>query len=134
MKPARPDMTWVLNDLVNFPGARHAMILSADGLAQFHSEHVTRDLADYMAATGAGLASLCSSITKFASDTPTPWELNMTRTLGGFVFVIAAGEGSLLIASSQRDVDIDAFSDRMEAVIGRMSSGLGVSARQVGQG
>ncbi|MEU7331754.1 roadblock/LC7 domain-containing protein [Streptomyces parvus] len=127
-------MTWVLNDLVSFNGARHAMILSADGLAQFHSEYVTRDLADSMAATGAGLASLCNSITKFVSDTPTPWELNMTRAQDGFVFVIAAGEGSLLITSAASDVDINGFTDRMLTVIGRMRSGLGISARQADQG
>ncbi|CAM5666470.1 Roadblock/LC7 domain-containing protein OS=Streptomyces microflavus OX=1919 GN=G3I39_30800 PE=4 SV=1 [Streptomyces microflavus] len=45
-----PDLTWVLNDVLQVPGARHAILVSADGLLFANSSEIGRDDAETVAA------------------------------------------------------------------------------------
>ncbi|MER8197612.1 roadblock/LC7 domain-containing protein [Streptomyces microflavus] len=130
----RPDMNWLLDNLVDYPHARHAVVLSSDGLGQHHSKDVTDEQWERISATAAGIASLAKSAAPFASDTPTPYQMTMITYGNGYIFIITAGEGSTLVASGGFDIDINAFSDRMTHVVGRMRNELAVGARQAGQG
>ncbi|MFD7853368.1 roadblock/LC7 domain-containing protein [Streptomyces microflavus] len=130
----RPDMNWLLDDLVAYPHARNAVVLSSDGLAQHHSKNVDDELRDVISAAAAGIASLSKSSAPFVSDTPTSYQMAMITYGSGHLFIIAAGEGSTLVASGGFDIDINAFTDRMTGVVKRMRNELAVGARQAGQG
>ncbi|MFH9561203.1 roadblock/LC7 domain-containing protein [Streptomyces globisporus] len=130
----RPDMSWLLDNLVDYPHARHAVVLSSDGLGQHSSKNVTDDQRERISAAAAGIAALAKGAAPFASDTPTSYQMTMITYGDGYIFIIAAGEGSTLVASGGSDIDINAFSDRMTQVVVRMRNELAVGARQAEQG
>ncbi|MGW5927192.1 roadblock/LC7 domain-containing protein [Streptomyces anulatus] len=130
----RPDMSWLLDELVAYPQARNAVVLSSDGLPQHSSKDVSGDQRDRIAAAAAGIASLAKSVAPFVSDNPTAYQMAMITYGDGYLFIMAAGEGSTLVASAGFEVDINAFGDLMTHVVGRMRNELAVSARQAGQG
>lgn len=128
MSPS-PDITWILNDLVAFPGARHAVVLSADGLMVSSSADVSRELADTVSAIASGMQSLSQRGATFIQDEPTPWEQTMVSFAGGFLFVLTAAEGAYLVISAGRDVDIEALSYRMGKTIDSLGPALRVAPR-----
>ncbi|MEV1042341.1 roadblock/LC7 domain-containing protein [Streptomyces sp. NPDC050204] len=132
--PLASDLSWILNDLVKHPGALHAVVLSADGLVVNSSEAVERDLADTVSAASSGLQSLSRKAAVFVSDQPTPWQQTVIQYGAGYLFIIAAGNGTFLAASAEADVNIVAFTYKMAEVIKRMGTVLGVGTRQAEQG
>jgi predicted regulator of Ras-like GTPase activity (Roadblock/LC7/MglB family) len=127
---ARPDLSWILDELVEFPHARRAVVLSADGLRTATSRDVTPEMADRISATASGLQSLSRNAADFIGDKRTPWQQTMVQYGDGYLFVIAAGSGSFLVASAGIEVDVLAFSDRMAKVIERLGPALAVAPRQ----
>lgn len=130
MTASRPEMAWILDDLIKVPHARHALVLSADGLAMAYSENVEKDEADTTAASVSGLSSLSRSAASFVTDKPTSWCQTMIEYGGGFLFVRAAGSGAHLVASASADVDVAAFSYRMEDTVKRLGQELSVAPRE----
>ncbi|WEH37875.1 roadblock/LC7 domain-containing protein (plasmid) [Streptomyces sp. AM 4-1-1] len=126
---ASPDVSWILNDLVNFPGARNAVVLSSDGLTVGSSDQVDRELADRVSAIASGMQSLSQRGAAFVQDEPTPWEQTMVSFTGGFLFILTAAEGAYLVASATSDVDIEAFSYRMRKTIDSLGPALRVAPR-----
>ncbi|WP_052850276.1 roadblock/LC7 domain-containing protein [Streptomyces avicenniae] len=127
---AAPDLSWILDELVSAPGARHAVLLSADGLATAGSAGVDRDMADRVSAIASGMQSLSRSGAGFVSDDETPWQQTMVSYKDGFLFVIAAAEGSFLVASAGASVDVGAFSYQMAKTVERLGDELAVAPRQ----
>ncbi|WP_019070760.1 roadblock/LC7 domain-containing protein [Streptomyces hokutonensis] len=125
----RPDLSWILDELVKVPHARHAVLLSADGLAMSASDGVGRVLAERIAATTTGLQSLSRNGAEFVSDLDTPWQQTMVQYRDGYLFVIAAGNGSFLVASAGTAVEIDHFSYTMADIVKRLSDALAVDPR-----
>ncbi|MEV5010590.1 roadblock/LC7 domain-containing protein [Streptomyces sp. NPDC055692] len=123
------DLSWILDDLVNFPSARNAVVLSADGLRMAASSDVTDELADHISATASGMQSLSRNAATFVGYDVTPWQQTMIQYRGGYLFLVAASDRSYLVASAQADVDIVAFSDRMAKVVERLGPALGVAPR-----
>ncbi|MEU3171811.1 roadblock/LC7 domain-containing protein [Streptomyces sp. NPDC086080] len=126
----RADLAWILDDLVDFPSAQNAVVLSADGLRMTASRDVTDELADHISATASGMQSLSRNAATFVGDDVTPWQQTMIQYRGGYLFIIAASDRSYLVASAQADVDIVAFSDRMAKVVERLGPALGVAPRK----
>ncbi|WP_330455710.1 roadblock/LC7 domain-containing protein [Streptomyces sp. NBC_00820] len=127
----RPDLSWIVDNLVQFPHARHAVVLSSDGLPMVASQDVEQDLADQISATASGLQSLSRNAARFVGDETTPWQQTMVSYRGGFLFIIAAGNGCFLVASADSDVDIAAFSYQMTDVVKRLGTELSVGPRQL---
>ncbi|MFD8262835.1 roadblock/LC7 domain-containing protein [Streptomyces griseoluteus] len=126
----RPDLSWILNDLVTAPHARHAVLLSADGLQVAASEGVNRDLADKVSALASGVQALSRNGAEFVGSGDTPWQQTMVSYKGGFLFVIAAAQGSFLAASAGSEVDISAYGYRMTKAVERLGAELAVAPRQ----
>jgi predicted regulator of Ras-like GTPase activity (Roadblock/LC7/MglB family) len=127
---SRPELNWILDDLVNVPHAQHALVLSADGLKLAHSEDVDRDLGDRIAATVSGLQALSRNGGVFVSDKSTTWQQTMVQYGAGYLFVIAAGSGAHLVASAGREVDVEVFSYRMEDTVKRLGREMAVAPRE----
>ncbi|MFE9601467.1 roadblock/LC7 domain-containing protein [Streptomyces hokutonensis] len=125
----RPDLSWILDEIVKVPHARHAVLLSDDGLPVSASDGVGRVLAETIAAITTGLQSLSRNGAEFVSDLDTPWQQTMVQYRDGYLFVIAAGNGSYLVASAGSDVEIDHFSYTMAANVKRLSDALAVDPR-----
>ncbi|MGW7312237.1 roadblock/LC7 domain-containing protein [Streptomyces sp. NPDC054865] len=125
-----PDITWILDDLANFPGARHALVLSADGLTVGSSAGVNRDLADTIAAMASGMQSLSRRGAKFVTDEDSAWEQTMVSYADGFFFLLAAAEGAYLVVSATKDVDIEALSYRMAKTTAGLGPALRVAPRE----
>ncbi|MEU8544794.1 roadblock/LC7 domain-containing protein [Streptomyces sp. NPDC048717] len=126
----RPDLEWILNELVEFPAARHAVVLSADGLCMVRSKKTDRDQADRIAATASGLQSLSGAAAGFVGEDAGPWQQSMVQYRGGMLFLVAAGAGSHLVASAGGDVDITAFADAMAKTIQRLGTEFAAGPRQ----
>ncbi|MEU7072927.1 roadblock/LC7 domain-containing protein [Streptomyces narbonensis] len=126
----RPDLSWILDELVNFPAARHAVVLSADGMRMAASREVTADLADKISATGSGIQSLSHNAADFVAVGAITWHQTMIQYDGGYLFLVAASSTSYLVASATIDVDVLAFSDRMAKVVDRLGPALAAGPRQ----
>ncbi|KUN57793.1 dynein regulation protein LC7 [Streptomyces canus] len=127
---ARPNLSWILNELLDILHARHALVLSADGLTVASSDGVNRNLADRIAASVSGLQSLSRSAGEFVTEDNTVWQQTMVQYQDGYLFVIAAGSGSHLVVSAGSQVDIEAISYRMEKTVERLGDPLSVAPRE----
>lgn len=125
-------LAWMLDDVLQVPDARHAILLSADGLVRAHSAGISRDEADRQAAGLAGLQSTSRSTTEFVGGSHAPWRQTMIEFDDGFVFLIAAGEGAYLAVSASDAVDVEAVTFRMHKLVGRLGQELTSPARETG--
>ncbi|MET9461054.1 roadblock/LC7 domain-containing protein [Streptomyces canus] len=131
MTASRPQVAWILEELTTIGNARHALLLSADGLTVACSEGCPRDLADRVAASVSGLQSLSRAGGEFVSDGGnTPWQQTMVQYRDGFLFLIAAGDGAHLVVSAGIGVKIEALSYKMADIVKRLPEALAVAARE----
>ncbi|MFE2473598.1 roadblock/LC7 domain-containing protein [Streptomyces mirabilis] len=122
-------MSWVLDELASAPGARHAVLLSADGLQTATSKGVDRDVANHVAAMASGMQSLSRNGAEFVASGGSPWEQMMVGYKDGFLFIITAAEGAFLAASASCGVDVAAFSYQMATTGKRLGPELAVTPR-----
>ncbi|WP_299529926.1 roadblock/LC7 domain-containing protein [uncultured Streptomyces sp.] len=126
-----PDLSWVLNDLLQVPGARHAILVSADGLLLANSTDIGRDDAETVAAAMSSMQSLSRAVAPFiGSQTPGYWRQTLLEYDGGWIFLIAAGSGAYLAAAAAADVDMEAMSFRMQQQVGALGKAMTTPPRQ----
>ncbi|MBG0818424.1 roadblock/LC7 domain-containing protein [Planomonospora sp. ID82291] len=112
---------WMLDDLVNLPGVRHAVVFSADGLMQAHSAGITRDAADTFAAAATGLQSLSRAAAPFSADSPNAlWRQTLVEFDSGYLIAVAAGPGSYLVVSCTSEADLEMILFRVHHHVGRL--------------
>ncbi|MGW2182042.1 roadblock/LC7 domain-containing protein [Streptomyces sp. NPDC001732] len=110
-----PDLSWVLNDVLQVPGARHAILVSADGLLLASSSDIGRDDAETVAAAMSSMQSLSRAVAPFiGAQVPGRWRQTLLEYEHGWIFLIAAGSGAYLAAAAAADVDMEAMSFRMQ--------------------
>lgn len=125
------ELGWMLDEVVKMPEARHAILLSADGMLRAHSEGIARDEAERQAAALSGLQSISRSTAEFCDpDDETPWQQTLIEFVGGYVFLIAAGPGAYLAVSATENVDMEAVSYRMQKLVDRLGKELTSPPRQ----
>ncbi|MGW8764319.1 roadblock/LC7 domain-containing protein [Streptomyces sp. NPDC055815] len=127
------NLGWVLDDLVRLPYTLHALLLSADGLRAASSQGVDRDMADRMSAAVSGMQALSGQAAEFANCQSAPWELTMIQYRDGYIFIMAAGQGTYLAVSAGKEADVESVSYAMEKAIGRVGQEMYLAARN-GQG
>ncbi|MFF3731652.1 roadblock/LC7 domain-containing protein [Streptomyces sp. NPDC002476] len=102
-------LNWLLEGLLErTPGARHALVLSRDGLKLCRTPELTVDQADQLAAISAGIQSLSQGASVEFGDGTGGVRSAMTEFYGGVLFIVEAGAGAHLavIASDQADVGL----------------------------
>ncbi|MFE4594755.1 roadblock/LC7 domain-containing protein [Streptomyces laurentii] len=102
-------LNWLLEGLLErTPGARHALVLSRDGLKLCRTPELTVDQADQLAAISAGIQSLSQGASAEFGDGTGGVRSAMTEFYGGVLFIVEAGAGAHLavIASDQADVGL----------------------------
>jgi predicted regulator of Ras-like GTPase activity (Roadblock/LC7/MglB family) len=126
---------WMLDDALRMPETRHAILFSDDGLLRAHSTGIAGADAERHAAALSGLRSLARSTAGLCGDPASPWRQSVNEFDGGYVFLVAAGEGAFLALSTTMDVDVAAVSFRMHDLIQRLGAHLTSPTRQdVGSG
>lgn len=126
------DLSWMLEDVLNVPGARHAILLSADGLRRGKTENVSPDLADTVSAAMSALQSLSRTTAEFAGpEQPAQWRQTVVEFSHGWVFLIAAGEGAYLAVSAAADVDMGDITFRMQQLVQRLGRELTSPPREI---
>lgn len=127
--PKQAEFGWILDELIKTPHTRHALYLSADGLAAAGSQDLERDLADKIAAAVSGLQSLSHGTAAFA-DCEGPSDLTLIHyPAGGYVFLMAAGNGAHLAVSADGEADMEDVSFAMETTVTRLGSHLDIAPR-----
>ncbi|MFI2611477.1 roadblock/LC7 domain-containing protein [Kitasatospora sp. NPDC018619] len=124
------DLSWVLNDVLQVPGARHAILVSADGLLLERSSEIGRDEAETNAAAMSSMQSLSRAVAPFVGGGGGAWRQTLLEYDHGWIFLIAAGSGAYLAASTAPDVDMEAMSFRMQQQVGALGRALSAAPRQ----
>jgi len=117
------DMGWLLNSFSDrVPGVAHAVAVSADGLLIGASRELPRERADQLSAIVAGLISLTQGASNCFEGGPvlqTVVEMN-----GGFLFLMAVGDGSALATLASRSCDVGQVGYEMALLVERVGKAI----------
>jgi len=121
-------LDWLLDDLIErLPMARHAVLLSVDGLVLGSSGALARDEADHLAAAAAGLASLARGTgRRFNAG-----ELRQTivELTGAYLLVSAAGPGACLAILANPEADLGLLAYEAELLVVRVGPHMSARVR-----
>ncbi|MEW2520062.1 roadblock/LC7 domain-containing protein [Actinacidiphila alni] len=122
----------MLDSALEVPEARHAILVSADGLLMARSKDVGRDHADTVAAAMSGMQSLSRTVGEFVGggQAPQSWRQTLVEFDHGWVFLIAAGEGAYLAVSASPDADLAEITFRMQQLVGQLGKVLTTPPRE----
>ena len=126
----------MLEDIVaNVPGARHAVLLSADGLSRGATAGMNPDMADTISAAMSGMQSLSRATAHFAGpagpDDGAKWKQTVIEFSHGWIFLIAAGQGAYLAVAAAPDTDIQEITFRMHQLVSRLGKDLITPPREM---
>lgn len=108
MSTTDQSLEWLLQSLLEqTPGARHALVLSRDGLKLCHTRGLDVDQADQLSASasaefGDGSGGVRQSMTEFH---------------GGVLFVVGAGEGAHLAVVATESADVGLVGHKMNELV-----------------
>ncbi|MGW4897990.1 roadblock/LC7 domain-containing protein [Kitasatospora sp. NPDC004240] len=129
------DLDWLLENLLSgTPGARHALVLSADGLKLCHTSGLSTDQADQLAAISSGMQSLAHGASIEFGDGSGGVRQSMTEFHGGILCIVAAGEGAHLAVVTDDDADVGVVGHNMHGLIEQIGAYLSAPAREPGSG
>lgn len=135
MNTVNTDLSWVLDDVLKVRGARHAILVSGDGLLLQRSADISRDDAETNAAAMSSMQSLSRAVAGFAGagQEGLPgqgiWKQTLMEYDSGWIFLSAAGQGAYLAVSAALDVDMEAVSFRMQKTVAALSQAMSVAPR-----
>jgi predicted regulator of Ras-like GTPase activity (Roadblock/LC7/MglB family) len=123
----------MLEDIVsNVSGARHAILLSADGLRRGATSGMSADLADTISAAMSGMQSLSRATARFAGPVDSPkWQQTVIEFRHGWIFLIAAGQGAYLAVAAAPDIDMQEITFRMHQLVSRLGKELMTPPREM---
>ncbi|HEX8628855.1 MAG TPA: roadblock/LC7 domain-containing protein [Catenuloplanes sp.] len=122
------NLTWLLDDLVErVPSARHAVVLSADGLLMGASAGLSRDDAEHLSAMASGFQSLARGASRHFGAGPV--RQTVVEMESAFLFVTAAGQGACLAVLAASDSDIGLIAYEMAMLVTRVGQTMNASVR-----
>jgi predicted regulator of Ras-like GTPase activity (Roadblock/LC7/MglB family) len=119
---------YLLDQLCAVSGISHALAVSGDGLMIAASRNLARAHADQLSAFTSGLASLTTGAAKLMESAPV--EQNVTEMAGGYLIVMAIGDGSILTVLATKDCELGQVSYEMAMLINRVGAALTPDPRQ----
>lgn len=126
-------LDWLLNDLIKrVPGARHAVVLSQDGLVISRSETFGRDRAEQLAAASSGLSSLARSIGRSLDGGPV--RQTLIEMENAFLFLTTAGRGTHLVVLTDQHADVGVVAFEMNTLVRQVGEYLSTSPRSAPEG
>jgi predicted regulator of Ras-like GTPase activity (Roadblock/LC7/MglB family) len=130
--PPSDDLTWLLKGLTEqIPGARSALLLSADGLVKA-AHGLDTDDADHLAAVASGLHSLATGAgARFAGGDVRQVVAELDTAL---LFVTSAGSGAKLALLAGRETDAAVVGYQMAMLVKQVRPYLATPARAASPG
>ncbi|MPY58868.1 roadblock/LC7 domain-containing protein, partial [Streptomyces spongiae] len=117
------ELDWLLDDLVLHVGdVRHAVVLSNDGLAVGASTGLEREDAEHLAAVASGFHSLAKGAGRHFGVGGV--RQTLVEMDDGFLFVVAAGDGSCLAVLTAVTADIGLVAFEMARLVKRVGEHL----------
>lgn len=128
MPDPRSELSWLLDDLTQrVPGIRHAIVLSADGLAMGGSRKLTKEDTEHLSAISAGSHSLALGAGRhFGLGGVRQTIIEME---GGFLLVTAAGEDARLAVLASGDAELGMVTYEMALLVSRVGEHLSAQPR-----
>jgi predicted regulator of Ras-like GTPase activity (Roadblock/LC7/MglB family) len=122
------DLTWLVDDLVDrVTVARHAVVLSADGLMIAASAGLSREDAEHLSAVAAGFQSLARGAGRhFGGGAVRQTIIEMDNA---FLFVTAAGRGACLAVLAAQEADMGLIAYEMAMLVTRVGRYLTTPVR-----
>lgn len=129
------ELDWLLESLLErTAGARHALVLSRDGLKLCHTPELSADQADQLAAIAAGIQSLSQGASVEFGDGTGGVRQAMTEFYGGILFIVEAGEGAHLAVIADEDADVGLIGHNMNELVEQLGEHLSTPPRESGDG
>ncbi|MFF4934841.1 roadblock/LC7 domain-containing protein [Streptomyces griseofuscus] len=123
-------LSWLLQSLVDrTPAARHALVLSQDGLRLSWSDRLDVDLADQLAAVCCGVQALAQGASVKLGDGSGGVRHSMMAFHGGMLFIVAAGEGAHLALVADEDADPGTVGTEMTELVEQIGDHLRAERR-----
>lgn len=124
----RADLDWLLDDLVNrVVGARHAVVLSADGLLVGRSTDLSKEDAEHLSAVASAFQSLARGTGRqFNGGRVRQTIVEMEHA---FLFVTAAGQGTCLAVLGEEEADVGMIAYEMNLLVKQVGSVLSAPPR-----
>ncbi|MFK4065895.1 roadblock/LC7 domain-containing protein [Streptomyces sp. NPDC029674] len=123
-------LTWLLQGLLErTPGARHALVLSRDGLKLCRTPELSVDQADQLAAIAAGIQSLSHGASAEFGDGSGGVRSAMAEFYGGILFIVEAGEGAHLAVIADEDADAGLVGHTMSELVEQLGEHLRAAPR-----
>ncbi|MFJ8541943.1 roadblock/LC7 domain-containing protein [Streptomyces sp. NPDC093586] len=130
MQTTDNSLSWLLHGLLEqTPGARHALVLSRDGLKLCWSEHLTLDQADQLSAICSGIQALAQGASAEFGDGTGGVRQSMTEFHGGLLFIVEAGEGAHLAVVAGEDADPGVVGHQMTELVEQIGEHLRAEPR-----
>ncbi|MGC9499633.1 roadblock/LC7 domain-containing protein [Streptomyces sp. WG7] len=135
MQTTDNSLSWLLHNLLEqTPGARHALVLSRDGLKLCWSEHLTLDQADQLSAICSGIQALAQGASVEFGDGTGGVRQSMTEFHGGLLFIVEAGEGAHLAVVAREDADPGVIGHQMTELVEQLGEHLRAEPRDQARG
>ncbi|MFI1359289.1 roadblock/LC7 domain-containing protein [Streptomyces sp. NPDC020898] len=123
-------LTWLIEGLLErTPGARHALVLSRDGLKLCRTPELSVDQADQLAAIAAGIQSLSHGASVEFGDGSGGVRTAMTEFYGGVLFIVEAGEGAHLAVVTAEEADPGLVGHNMSELVEQLGDHLRAQPR-----
>jgi predicted regulator of Ras-like GTPase activity (Roadblock/LC7/MglB family) len=138
LRPAAPDATGTVDDsfawlleglLARTPGARHALVLSRDGLKLCRTPELSVDQADQLAAIAAGIHSLSHGASVEFGNGKGGVRSAMAEFHGGVLFIVEAGQGAHIAVIADEDADAGLVGHHMSELVDQLGAHLTAQAR-----
>ncbi|MBP2330863.1 putative regulator of Ras-like GTPase activity (Roadblock/LC7/MglB family) [Kibdelosporangium banguiense] len=122
------DLDWLLEDLVGrVVGARHAVVLSADGLLVGRSRALSKEDGEHLSAVASAFQSLARGTGRqFGGGKVRQTIVEMEHA---FLFVTAAGQGTCLAVLGEEDADVGLIAYEMNLLVKQVGSVLNAPPR-----
>jgi predicted regulator of Ras-like GTPase activity (Roadblock/LC7/MglB family) len=123
-------LSWLVEGLLaRTPGARHALVLSRDGLKLCRTPELSADQADQLAAIAAGIQSLSHGASTQFGDGTGGVRSAMTEFYGGILFIVEAGEGAHLAVVTAEEADAGLVGHTMGELVEQLGGHLSAQPR-----
>lgn len=130
MSTSDRSLDWLLENLLEkTPGARHALVLSRDGLKLCLSSGLSVDQADQLAAIASGIQSLSHGASIEFGDGSGGVRQSMTEFHGGILFIVEAGVGAHLAVIAESDADAGVIGHNMNELVEQIGGYLRAEPR-----
>ncbi|MGI5195938.1 roadblock/LC7 domain-containing protein [Streptomyces sp. CA-288835] len=123
-------LSWLIEGLLErTSGARHALVLSRDGLKLCRTGGLTSDQADQLAAIAAGIQSLTHGASVEFGDGSGGIRSAMAEFYGGVLFIVEAGAGVHLAVVTDEEADAAAVGHNMSEFVAQLGGHLNALPR-----